>query len=121
MTKSFLLLLLSIVCLTGCKTNDFRIVEEIQKGMSKETVHSKCSAYGFESRERLIRPDEGWSAIKTFMDLPEQAAAIEKQLNITVKSAEYYPVTHGVFGYGQLFVFYDEKDQVVDFYRVQIN
>lgn len=121
MRNSFLLLLLSIVCLVGCKTNDFRIVEDIQKGMSKETVHSKCSSYGFKSRERLIRPDQGWSAIQSIMGLPEKAEAIEKQLHGVVKSAEYYPVTHGFLGFGELYVFYDDKDQVVDFYRIQIN
>jgi hypothetical protein len=38
-----------------------------------------------------------------------------------VSKVEYYPVYHGILGFGQLFLFYDEDRRLASFYRKQIN
>ena len=55
------------------------------------------------------------------MDLPKRAAAVEERLQRRIGSAEYYPVTHGLLGFGKLFLFYDENGRLVEFYRININ
>ena len=105
----------------GCKTNDFKVVDALRTGMSQEEARGTISGYGFERGEFLVRPADGWSGAQTTMNLPERTAAVEERRQTRIGSAEYYPVTHGFLGYGQLFLFYDENGRLVEFYRININ
>ena len=46
---------------------------------------------------------------------------MELRRGLVIERAEYYPVFHGMLGYGQLFLFYDAGERLVEFYRVNIN
>src|SRR5215510_7832262 len=107
--------------LVGCVTNDFKVVDALHTGMSHNEVQTTIASYGFERREYLIRPAEGWQTIETLMALPKRAKAVEDQLGVVVASAEYYPVHHGMLGFGELFLFYDAGGKLIHFYRHQIN
>jgi hypothetical protein len=89
--------------------------------MTSAEAHANIAAYGFHRAEYLVRPGGGWSEIETSMGLPKRAAAVEGHLGKQVASAEFYPVFHGMLGYGHLFLFYDENNRLLEFYRVNIN
>ena len=114
-------LAVAMLIVVGCKTNDFKVVDSLREGMSQEEVRATISAYGFERREFLIRPADGWQNIQTLIDLPKQAAAVEERRRTRIGSAEYYPVHHGLLGFGELFLFYDSDGRLVEFYRHHIN
>ena len=117
-----MLLLLGALILPGCVTNDFKVVDALHTGMSKEEAHATIASFSFQREQALVRPKSGWPESEhTFTDLPGRAHAAESQLKKMISSAEYYPVGHGLFGFGQLFLFYDEQDRVASFYRRQIN
>jgi hypothetical protein len=105
----------------GCKTNDFKVVDALRVGMSQDEARATISAHGFERREFLTRPTKGWPSVQTVMGLPRRAAAVEERRRTTVESAEYYPVHHGLLGFGELFLFYDSDGRLLEFYRHQIN
>ena len=115
----------SVICaltLVGCVTNDFKVVDALSVGMSDGKAKETIESYGFQREERINRPDEGWPEPDgSFLDLPGRAHWAEKELNTVIEFAEYYPVGHGLLGYGQLFLFYDEAGQLVKYYRRQIN
>ena len=114
-------LMLAII-LSGCvTTNDFKVVDALQIGMSREEVKATIFSYGFQLEEVLSRPSLGWVGDDTFTNLPGRAKYAEERAGKNVKIAEYYPVGHGILGFGQLFVFYDNEEKVVEFYRRQIN
>jgi hypothetical protein len=115
------LLAFALLIGAGCTTDDFKVVDALHTGMSREEARATISAYGFERREFLTRPEAGWSSVQTMMDLPKRAAAIEERRRIPVGSAEYYPVGHGLMGFGELFLFYDVEGRLVEFYRHNIN
>ena len=109
-------------CLAGCVTNDFKVVDALQVEMDRKEARTTIGSYGFEVKEILERPIEGWSKNDdTFTNLPGRAKYVEERSGKIVKVAEYYPVGHGFLGFGQLFVFYDSEEKIVDFYRRQIN
>lgn len=112
---------LIVLCLSGCTTNDLRIVDALGRGMSKADTHAVISDFGYQCQESLMRPEDGWSSIKTMTRLPERALEVESRLESIVSSAEYYPVSGGMLGYGELFLFYNPDDQLMDFYRVDVN
>ena len=108
--------------LVGCVTNDFKVVDALSVGMSDEQAKETIQSYGFQREERINRPDEGWpDPDNSFVDLPGRAQSVEKELNTVIECAEYYPVGHGLLGYGQLFLFYDETGHLVKCYRRQVN
>jgi hypothetical protein len=111
----------SVFVLAGCKTNDFKVAEALRKGMSQAEARTTITAYGFKRSEFLIRPPRGWTTIQTVKGLPKLAHAAEELVGVTVGSAEYYPVGHGLMGWGDLFLFYDTHERLVHFYRVNIN
>ena len=115
------LLAFALLIAAGCKTNDFKVVDALHKGMSQEEARATISAYGFERREFLTRPRDGWSSVQTIMNLPKRAAAVEESHRLSVGSAEYYPVGHGLMGFGELFLFYNLEGRLVEFYRHNIN
>ena len=115
-------LLLASLGLSACVTNDFKVVDALQVGMTEEQARSTIASYGFDRNEVLQRPESGWS--ETYIDWVDMAARAhhaEKQLGQRVSKVEYYPVFHGILGYGQLFLFYDEDRRLATFYRRQIN
>jgi len=117
----FAFLAFAMLIAGGCKTNDFKVVDELRAGMSQEEARSTISAYGFKRAEFLTRPSDGWSSVQTLMGLPKRAAVIEERRRTQVGSAEYFPVGHGLMGFGQLFLFYDSDGRLVEFYRHNIN
>ena len=115
------IIILSIL-IVSCVTNDFKVVDELQKGMTSKEARSIIASYQFERAEILTRPESGWPETDgTFTNLPGRAKVTESTLNIEIKSAEYYPVGHGLLGFGQLFLFYDNNGKLAYFYRRQIN
>ena len=45
----------------------------------------------------------------------------ENKIGKKIGTVEYYPVHHGILGFGMLFLFYDSNEKLVYFYRKQIN
>lgn len=108
--------------LVSCTTSDFKVVEALETGMSKQEARSTIASYAFQREQIIERPDNGWpKSDGTITNLPGRANAVENTLNIDIRSAEYYPVGHGLLGFGQLFLFYDNNDRLVHYYRKQIN
>lgn len=108
--------------LAGCATNDFKVVDALAIGMSQERAEETIASYGFVREESLTRPKSGWpESSGNFTNLSGRANYVEKEKKIIIKDADYYPVYHGLLGFGQLFLFFDEDGSLVDFYRKQIN
>ena len=106
---------------SGCTAKDFKVVDALRAGLTKEEAKATITSFGFERSEVLERPAAGWISDGTFTNLPLRARVVEERTNKNIATAEYYPVGHGLLGAGQLFLFYDEAGQLVDFYRHQIN
>jgi len=69
-----------------------------------------------------MRPAQGWPSERDdFPGLGQRAGFKEKQLSKRILMSEYYPVQHGLFGYGELYLYYGEDGRLLDFYRYQIN
>lgn len=116
-----LLLVFCTLLLCGCVTNDFKVVDALRAGLSKEEARATIASFGFERSQVLERPASGWTSDGTFTNLPSRAHVIEERTKQKIVTAEYYPVGHGLLGAGQLFLFYDEGGRLVKFYRYQIN
>ncbi len=113
---------LLLIANAGCETDDFKVVDNLQKGMSKKEVRSVIESYSFKIESTLIRPIGGWKeSDETFTNLPGRARWVENELGIIIESADYYPVSHGILGFGQLLLFYNNSEKLVYFYRRQIN
>jgi hypothetical protein len=111
-----------LLSLMGCTTNDFKVVDALKIGMSKNEARSVIESFSFELETDLTRPASGWGkSDDTFFNLSGRAKQVESEFGIKVLSAEYYPVGHGLFGSGQLFLFYDQNEKLVHCYRKQIN
>lgn len=122
MKRILAVLLVVVLGLAGCATpNDFKVVEALHVGMTRAEAEQAIQQYGFKRQEAVVRPSGGWTNIQTSMNLPERAAAVELRRGLVIERAEYYPVFHGMLGYGQLFLFYDAGERLVEFYRVNIN
>jgi hypothetical protein len=117
-----LLLICALSILSGCATNDFKVVDALRAGMTESEVHSTIASFGFQRFGREDRPPNGWPENREmFMDLAWRAGMTEKRKKQIVLAAEYYPVQHGMFGVGHLFLFYGQDGKLVEFYRQQIN
>jgi len=116
-----ILLALCALLFSGCVTKDFKVVDALRTGMTKEEAKATIASFGFERRQILDRPAAGWMSDGTFTNLPSRARVAEERAKKKIVTAEYYPVGHGLFGAGQLFLFYGEDGCLVDFYRYQIN
>ena len=115
-------LILMMVLLSACVTNDFKVVDALRVGMTQDEAQSTIAAFGFERKEALGRPESGWPVSgETFTNLPGRAHWIENEQKKRVATAEYYPVHHGLFGSGELFLFYGTDGRLMKFYRHQIN
>jgi hypothetical protein len=118
---TFTLLLHALIPL-GCVTNDFKVVDALQPNMTAPEARSTIAAHGFERHETSTRPETGWSLqARDMTRLAVRAHYIEDLLGIRVATAEYYPVYHGLMGFGELFLFYNDQNRLVYFYRHQIN
>lgn len=112
----------SLFTLAGCATKDFKVVDALEKGITQAEAKEIISSYGFTVEQSLTRPEAGWPASDdTFVNLPGRAKRVEEQQESVVSKAEYYPVGHGMFGFGQLFLFYNAEGKLLHFYRYQIN
>ena len=110
------------LALIGCVTDDFKVVDALSEGMTKEQAAKTIASYGFRLESSLNRPEEGWvDEGESFTNLPGRARRVEEELNTVIAVAEYYPVHHGLLGFGQLFLFYDGSERLVKYYRRQIN
>lgn len=108
--------------LAGCVSKDFKVVEALRVGMTKQEAQSTIAAFSYQSHDALERPVAGWpESDSTLTNLPGRARTVEAETKTTIASAEYYPVGHGMLGFGQLFLFYDASGRLVHFYRHQIN
>ncbi len=116
-----LVMFFSAILFGGCSTNDFKVVDALRVGFTKEEAKATIAAYGFERAQILKRPSSGWTSDGTFTNLPARAHAIEERSKQKIATAEYYPVGHGLLGAGQLFLFYGEDGRLMNFYRRQIN
>jgi hypothetical protein len=115
----FVLALLLLGC---CVTNGFKVVDALRIGMSQEEAKSTISSLGFEREQVLERPSGGWpESDDTFTRLAGRARNVENVKEVTVAAAEYYSVGHGMFGFEELFLFYDDDGKLIDYYRRQIN
>ncbi len=118
------ILILSCVfgLLTGCVSNDFKVVDALRVGMNQTEARATIQSYGFESVEHIARPSDGWP--KERANAPEsawRARKVEEHGKEEVSLVEYYPVHHGLLGFGQLFLFYGKDGRLLDFYRYHIN
>jgi hypothetical protein len=114
--------LAALLLLAGCVTADFKVVDALRFGMTADEARATIASFSFERESALERPDSGWPAADgSFTDLAGRARAREVKLQVIIQRAEYYPVHHGLLGFGQLFLFYDDRGRLVDFYRHQIN
>jgi hypothetical protein len=108
--------------LSGCTTSDYKVVDAIKPEMTALEAKAVINSYGFEIGKSEIRPTKGWpSEREDFTALGWRAGQAEQKLSKRIALAEYYPVGHGMFGAGQLFLFYSEDGRLLDYYRYQIN
>ena len=120
MTRGLLVLMMAL--LPACVTNDFKVVAALRVGMTQDEARSTIASFGFQRDEALSRPESGWpESGKDFTNLPVRAHWIEREQKARVAIAEYYPVQHGLLGFGQLFLFYGTDGRLMKFYRRQIN
>ncbi len=115
------LLLLATLTLSACVTNDFKVVDALQVGMSPEQAQSTIASFGFERKEVRQRPADGWPETEAGRPMSVRAFHAEKELGQRIEAIEYYPVYHGLLGFGELYLFYDENQHLAKFYRYQIN
>lgn len=117
------LLIFAVVLLVGgCVTNDFKVVDALKIGMSQDEAQTVIRAYGFSRAETLQRPAGGWpSERKAFVATDWRAGREESRAGQRISKVDFYPVGHGLFGAGQLFLFFGEDGRLVNFYRYQIN
>lgn len=120
-TSAKLLFAFLTLLISGCVTKDFKVVDALRAGLTKEEAKGTIASFGFERSEILERPADGWVSDGTFTNLPSRAHFVEERTKKKIVTAEYYPVGHGMFGAGQLFLFYDESGHLIEFYRYQIN
>jgi hypothetical protein len=116
-----LLVACQMLILSGCETKDFKVVDALHTGMSKEEAQTTIASFSFQRDKVLDRPASGWASDNTFTDLPGRARAVEERLSRKIATVECYPVHHGLLGFGLLCLFYDEGGRLVHFYRDQIN
>jgi hypothetical protein len=115
-------IILMMVLLSACVTNDFKVVDALRVGMTQDEARSTIASFGFQREEALSRPESGWPVSeKGFTNLPGRAHRIENEQKKRVAITEYYPVHHGLLGFGQLFLFYGTDGRLMKFYRYQIN
>jgi hypothetical protein len=108
--------------LAGCATADFKVVDALHPGMGEAEARATIASFGFDLNASLRRPESGWPERSSSpWQLDERAAFEEKNLSQRISVAEYYPVYHGMFGFGQLFLFYGEDGKLRSHYRRQIN
>lgn len=103
-------------------TKDFQVVEALSVGMTAAEAKATIESYGFKLEETLERPTDGWPKERTHWHAPGwSAGGCEAHHKRRIERVEYYPVGHGLFGFAELFLFYDETGHLVDFRRIQIN
>ena len=118
------LLLLALSLLSGCVTNDLKVVDALHRGMTVREARSTVESFGFKRSLREVRPSGGWASEDPqhpLPNLPGRAKYQEEQLAIRISEIDYYPVGHGLMGLGMLFLFYDSHMRLAHYYRYQIN
>lgn len=115
-------LLSATFLLVGCVTADFKVVDALRRGMSQAEAQTTIASYGFQREESLSRSESGWPVKRrSSRDLAWRAVLEEHRLKERISLAEYYPVYHGMRGFGELFLFYGEDGKLFSYYRHQIN
>ena len=90
--------------------------------MSQAQAKATIKLYGFDRQELMRRSENGWPTnLGSSSELARRAASEESRLKERVSFAEFYPVGHGILGYGELFLFYGENGRLRSYYRHQIN
>ena len=108
--------------LAGCVTADFKVIDALHTGMSQAEAQTTIASYGFQRKDSVNRPESGWPTDRKFSsDLAWRAGLEESRLKERLSFAEFYPVYHGMLGYGELFLFYGEDGKLRSHYRHQIN
>ena len=116
------LLVILLIFVSGCTTNDFLVVEALKKGMTRSETRKTVERFGFTLNQSVLRPKSGWPSTRSnSIALPLRAKLKEDELGCRITEADYFPVGHGMFGIGFLFVFYDSNGRILDFYRHQVN
>jgi hypothetical protein len=111
-----------VPALNGSYGNDFKVVDALKTGMTRNEAASTIATFSFHLEQSADRPPTGWTeSDRTFTDLPGRARKEEIRLGRRINVAEYYPVSHGLLGAGQLFLFYGDDGRLAHFYRRQIN
>jgi hypothetical protein len=115
-------LYLGILLVTGCVTADFKVVDALRPGMSQAEAQRTIASFGFQRGEALTRSESGWpTELQSNSGLAKRAAYEENRLQEKISAAEFYPVHHGMLGYGELFLFYGVDGKLRSYYRHQIN
>jgi hypothetical protein len=108
--------------LDGSADNDFKVVDALRIGMTRNEASATIAAFSFHLEQSADRPSAGWpESDRTFTDLPGRARTEEVRLGRRINVAECYPVSHGLLGFGELFLFYGDDGRLAHFYRRQIN
>lgn len=107
----------------GCTTDDFRAVDSLREGVTQNQARESIERFGFTSREPEVeRPAAGWTKQgKGYFDVGWRAGLAEEKIHKPIYFAEAYPVSHGLLGYGWIYLFYDSERILVHYYRLQIN
>ena len=118
-------ILISVLCLSlsACVYGDFKALDSLKVGMAREEARKNIESYGFTKFEKeYFRPAEGWpDAKKGYFDVEWRTGVAEHKIQKKIFSSEAYPVSHGLLGYGWIYLFYAEDGTLLDYYRLQIN
>lgn len=109
--------------LSGCTTNDFRAIDSLHEGLTQRQARESIEKFGFTSHESEVeRPASGWPEKgEGYFDVGWRAGLAEKNIHKPISFAEAYPVSHGLLGYGWIYLFYDADKTLIHYYRLQIN
>ena len=92
--------------------------------MTAREARSTVETFGFKRSLHERRPSTGWASEDPqhpLPNLPGRAKAQEERLGIHFSEVDYYPVSHGLMGFGMLFLFYDTHGRLAHHYRYHIN
>jgi hypothetical protein len=113
---------IALAALTSCSSNDFKVLDALETGMTKAEAAKTIESFGFKRQAAVERPPNGWPETDgTAVNIPRVARLTEARLHQPVQFAEYYPVHHGLLGFGELFLFYDADGRLIHFYGHRIN
>ena len=108
--------------LSGCATNDFKVLDALHPGMTRAEATSTVESFSFSIFASAIRPIDGWTdSVKHKLDIYWWAQWAEDKMQEPVERVDLFPVGHGILGMGELYLFYNNTDHLIYFYRLNIN